>query len=542
MSTKNPVRDDGRVDSRPCSDVDRCNAVGGASVAAPNALELTPRWPIGLVDMAARRASSGSVSRVHQNDRHTGELRFVGDELPELVERPRGSAAALSPANRCPLADAAQTFEGDRARGVLGLGHQFLGDAMVGIAPETLLVSRQALEMPLCGLRAAGLEFGAELCGLAAHFFNTRAGMRLSIGIDGDVHDAQVHAENALDLDRLGIWNVDYGAEIEHIIDKNEVGLTTNAVVQLGFEIVIDGHMDEGTSIEGQDGNSVQRLPTEYSLVVDHRAMRSEVRPDGPVELVGFDGFGDGANGHLGGQPELLAHGPIDGGLNLDLAGELQLKGHASDVVASKIEVLHRSDERGVLLRSRTELDFEGQIHEGIAYGLQYTYYLRPPIPPTAKACGLPWRQKVKKIGMRATELLDGDTEQLVIVPNNEMVNKRIMNMVEPDKRLRVLVKISTAYGSDVDKVSTILKQVALEHSNVLKNAEHQPVVRFSDFGDSSLMFKVFIYIDDVANRHKVTSEYRKAVYERFAAEGIEIPFPQRVVHFVDETKKSERN
>ena len=149
---------------------------------------------------------------------------------------------------------------------------------------------------------------------------------------------------------------------------------------------------------------------------------------------------------------------------------------------------------------------------------------------------------EVKKIGMRATELLDGDTEQLVIVPNNEMVNKRIINMVEPDKRLRVLVKINTAYGSDVDKVSTILKQVALEHSNVLKNAEHQPVVRFSDFGDSSLMFKVFIYIDDVANRHKVTSEYRKAVYERFAAEGIEIPFPQRVVHFVDETKKSERN
>ena len=149
---------------------------------------------------------------------------------------------------------------------------------------------------------------------------------------------------------------------------------------------------------------------------------------------------------------------------------------------------------------------------------------------------------EVKKIGMRATELLDGDTEQLVIVPNNEMVNKRIVNLVEPDKRLRVLVKINTAYGSDVEKVSAILKQVALEHPNVLKCAEYQPVVRFSDFGDSSLMFKVFIYIDDVANRHKVTSEYRKAIYERFAAEGIGIPFPQRVVHFVDETKKSERN
>lgn len=149
---------------------------------------------------------------------------------------------------------------------------------------------------------------------------------------------------------------------------------------------------------------------------------------------------------------------------------------------------------------------------------------------------------EVKKIGMRATELLDGDTEQLIVVPNNDVVNKKIINMVEPDKRLRVLAKINIAYGSDVEKVSTILRRTALEHSNVLKNAEHQPVVRFSDFGDSSLMFKVFIYIDDVAYRHKVTSEYRKAVYERFAAEGIEIPFPQRVVHFVDETKKSERN
>jgi len=137
---------------------------------------------------------------------------------------------------------------------------------------------------------------------------------------------------------------------------------------------------------------------------------------------------------------------------------------------------------------------------------------------------------EVVHIGMRATTLYNPDSYEHIIIPNNEIANKRIINMVEPDRRLKIVVQIGVAYGSDVDKVMSILRDTAVEQSNVLKDPDHLPVVRFSDFGDSSLNFKTFIWVDDIANRFKVASDFRHGINEKFNAEGIEIPFPQRVI------------
>ncbi|MEM0449373.1 MAG: mechanosensitive ion channel [Methanomassiliicoccales archaeon] len=136
----------------------------------------------------------------------------------------------------------------------------------------------------------------------------------------------------------------------------------------------------------------------------------------------------------------------------------------------------------------------------------------------------------VKHIGMRATKLYNPDTDELVVIPNNEIANKQIINMVEPTRTLRIIINVGVAYGSDVEKVMTVMRQTALDLPNTLKDPEHLPVVRFSDFGDSSLNFRIFIWVDDVSNRFKVASEYRQELNRRFAQEGIEIPFPQRVV------------
>ena len=137
---------------------------------------------------------------------------------------------------------------------------------------------------------------------------------------------------------------------------------------------------------------------------------------------------------------------------------------------------------------------------------------------------------EVRHIGMRATELYNPDTDELVVIPNNEIANRRIVNMVEPDRKLRITVAVGVAYGSDVDQVMTIMRQTAMEHPNTLKGGDHLPVVRFYEFGESSLNFKVFIWVDDISNRFKVSSDFRQELNRRFVEAGIEIPFPQRVV------------
>jgi small-conductance mechanosensitive channel len=61
---------------------------------------------------------------------------------------------------------------------------------------------------------------------------------------------------------------------------------------------------------------------------------------------------------------------------------------------------------------------------------------------------------------------------------------------------------------------------------------------RFADFGESALTFKTFMTIDDVRNRYNVPPDFRAEINRRFAEEGIEIPFPQHVVHVVEDEKK----
>jgi small-conductance mechanosensitive channel len=79
--------------------------------------------------------------------------------------------------------------------------------------------------------------------------------------------------------------------------------------------------------------------------------------------------------------------------------------------------------------------------------------------------------------------------------------------------------------------VRDILAECGSNHSRILKDPP--PEVLFEDFGDSSLVFALYFWIDygpDV-NPLQVASELRFTIYQRFAEEGIGLAFPQRDVH-----------
>ena len=131
---------------------------------------------------------------------------------------------------------------------------------------------------------------------------------------------------------------------------------------------------------------------------------------------------------------------------------------------------------------------------------------------------------------MRSTKLYSIFDHELIILPNNSIANQKIVNMVKPDTKLRDRVKVGVAYGSDIDKVEKILYNSAIKHPNVIKEEGYEPVVRFRDFGDSSLDFTVIFWVDNILNQWKTRSEIRKEIDIRFRREGIKIPFPQRTV------------
>lgn len=136
----------------------------------------------------------------------------------------------------------------------------------------------------------------------------------------------------------------------------------------------------------------------------------------------------------------------------------------------------------------------------------------------------------VQGIGARSTIIKTVDNTHFV-VPNSSFLEKNLLNWTLSDSIVRSLVKVGVAYGSDVQKVSSILFNLVKEHEDVLTFPE--PEVLFADFADSSLNFELYFWVDlskDVLTR-EVQSDLRFSINKAFIENKIEIPFPQRDIH-----------
>ena len=137
----------------------------------------------------------------------------------------------------------------------------------------------------------------------------------------------------------------------------------------------------------------------------------------------------------------------------------------------------------------------------------------------------------VAEIGMRTTRLYDVSNHALVIIPNNILANEKIVTLTEPDRHIKMNIEVGVAYGTDVDLMETTLLTIAKSHPEIISEVGRMPFVRFQAFGQSSLDFKLVFWVNDLNNRFRVRHEIMKRVYKKIGELGIEIPFPQRVVH-----------
>lgn len=136
---------------------------------------------------------------------------------------------------------------------------------------------------------------------------------------------------------------------------------------------------------------------------------------------------------------------------------------------------------------------------------------------------------KITDIKTRYT-LIRGTNGRESIVPNELLITQRVENLSLTDAKILLSSTISVGYDSNVQQVREILCACAAASSRVLKDPG--PVAHLANFGPDGIEFSLLFWIIDPENgQMNVRSEINIAVLAALRAAGIDIPFPQRVVH-----------
>lgn len=138
----------------------------------------------------------------------------------------------------------------------------------------------------------------------------------------------------------------------------------------------------------------------------------------------------------------------------------------------------------------------------------------------------------VDAIGLFTTEMHTFDNIG-VSMPNSRVWGNEIQNLNRFPTR-RVDMEFGISYNDDMDKAIGIIHEILKEDERILP--EPEPLVAVSNLGDSSVDIRVRPWTE-TKNAWPLRYAITKRIKERFDAEGVSIPFPQRDVHFFDKSR-----
>ena len=176
----------------------------------------------------------------------------------------------------------------------------------------------------------------------------------------------------------------------------------------------------------------------------------------------------------------------------------------------------------------------------------------------------------VHKITPRVTYVRDALHESLAVIPTRQLVSSQIVNYTKENKLVPATVKVGVSYLNNPQQVASILVKVGKRGMKEIVDAKGrhlvrqnrcpyldknkpscgcdkdlhvditQPVVRFTDFNDSSLDFSMWVYVRDYGAQFKTKTDLRMIMYEEFKRYDIRIPWPIRTIYQGDEKRENE--
>lgn len=136
---------------------------------------------------------------------------------------------------------------------------------------------------------------------------------------------------------------------------------------------------------------------------------------------------------------------------------------------------------------------------------------------------------EVRSLGLRAATLWrDSDNAEL-LVPNQNFFTATTITYSGSDSLRRSNVIFSAHYRHEPELVVQLILESVARVPRALKTPP--PVARICSYAESSIDYMVLYWIDAPMDNGSIAGEVRRAVWHTFHEQGIEFPYPQRVVH-----------
>ena len=176
----------------------------------------------------------------------------------------------------------------------------------------------------------------------------------------------------------------------------------------------------------------------------------------------------------------------------------------------------------------------------------------------------------IHKITSRVTYVRHALNESMAIFPTRQLIATKVINFSKELKFVPATVQIGVSYLNSARQVTAILRKIGYRamreiidekgnHLLIQKRCPYldenkpscgcdkglvqdasQPKIRFEEFNNSSLDFKIWVYVKDYQSKYKVQSAIRVMIQEEFREYDIRIPWPIRTIYNSDEKQESD--
>jgi small-conductance mechanosensitive channel len=147
----------------------------------------------------------------------------------------------------------------------------------------------------------------------------------------------------------------------------------------------------------------------------------------------------------------------------------------------------------------------------------------------------------VADTSLRTTRIHSTDG-QMMIVANSELLQRNLLNLDQPDRRLRVRRTVGVSYETPPMRVKDAILDVLRQDSGVLKAPEGiDPAVFVQGYGDSAVNYEIRFWVADRRVMDDVVDRVMTRVWYALRERSLEIPFPIRTVRMIDMQAESRR-